>query len=59
MKTLLLFLLIPQLTFAIQFEQTDDLVEFSGKKLVTNLYDIRDKKLEKKELDLDPWRGYH
>ncbi len=59
MKILILLLLIPQLTFAITFEQTDDLEKFSGNKLVTNLYTIREKNLEKINLDLDPWKGYH
>ncbi|RLA63429.1 MAG: hypothetical protein DRQ88_04745 [Epsilonproteobacteria bacterium] len=62
MKILLLLLLIPQLTFAIKFEQTDDLAAFtntSGNKLVTNLYQVRDKNLERFNLEIKPWKGYH
>lgn len=59
MKTLLLLLLIPQITFAITFKKTDDLEKFVGNELVTNLYEIREKKLEKVNLDLETWKGYH
>jgi len=65
MKTLLLLLLIPQLTFAVNkitFNQTDDLLDFVNSQrnnLITSIFKIRDKGLESKTLNLEPWKGFH